>query len=128
MLKRMILSCVMAATIGMGLVSAVTPAEAHRFRDNSGLGFNLFFGSPGYYDNGYDDYSYSNNGIFNNGYLDNDYYGDGYYNNRYYDNGGYRNYRHIRRHVSKRCHIGTVRYQHRMHEARICNGRVTKVY
>ena len=112
MLKKLILSCVTVAAIGVGLASSVTTAEANHLYGNLGIGFGLF-GSPGYYDNGY----------YDNGYYDN-----GYYDNGYYDNGYYGRYRHLRRHVSHRCHIGTIHYHHRMHDARICNGRVTKVY
>ena len=108
MLKKLILSCVTVAAIGVGLASSVTTAEAHHLYGNQGIGLGLFFGSPGYYDDGY--------------------YGDGYYDNGYYDNGYYGGYHYIRRHVSHRCHIGTIRYHHRMHHARICNGHVTKVY
>ena len=122
MLKKMILSCVTVTAIGMGLASAVTPGEAHQFRHNSGIGFSFLFGSPGYYNNGY-----YNNGYYDNGYYDNGYY-DGYYNNELYDNGYYGHYRHIKRHVSNRCHNAKVRYHHRIHQARICNGHVTKVY
>ena len=110
MLKKLILSCVTVASIGLGFTSTVTAAEAQFY---PGFGPGFLFGSPGYSGNGF--------------------YGDGYYGNRYYDdgyddNGYYGGYHHVRRHGGYRCHIGTLRYHHRIHDARICNGHVTKVY
>ena len=113
MLMKLTLSCVTVVAIGVGLALAVTCAEAHDFNGYPGSGFGLFFGSPGYPDDGY---------------YGNDYYDNGYYNDGYYDNGYYGGYHHLRRHVSYRCHTGTIRYHHRIHDARICNGHVTKVY
>ena len=111
MMKKLILSCLTVAAIGVGMASAVTTADAHYLYGNPGIGFGLF-GSPGYYDDGY----------YGDGYYGN-YYDDGYYGDGYY--GGYH---HMRRHASHRCHIGNIRYHHRLHHARICNGHVTKVY
>ena len=110
--KKLLLSLVTAATIGVGLIASATTAEAHHIRHyyhggfpGAGLGF--FFGSPGFY---------------NNGYYGNNYYNNGYYNDGYY--GGYPRFRHSYR----SCHIGKIRYHHRMHKARICNGQVARIY
>ena len=108
MLKQLVVSCVTVAALGVGLASAVTGAEAHHFSDYPRSGFGLFFSPPGVFDNGY--------------------CGDGYYNNGYYDNSYCEGFHHVRRHASYRCHIGSIRFHHRLHDARICNGRVTKIY
>ena len=109
-LKKLILSCITVAAIGLGLASAVTTAEAHHYvYPNATFGY--LFGSSGY------DQGYHGNGYYENGLDD---YG--------YNNGHYSGYHYFRRHVSHRCHVGTVRYHQRIHHARICNGRVTKVY
>ena len=105
MLKKLILSCVTVAAIGLGFASTVTTAEAQFY---PGFGSGFLFGSPGYYGNRF----------YDDGYYDGNGYGDGYYSG----------YRHVRRHVNYRCHIGTIRYHHRLHDARICNGQVTRVY
>ena len=97
MSKKLILSLVTAATIGVGLIASTTQAQAYHHGGFSGPGLGFFFGSPGYYN-------------------------DGYYNSDYY--GGYHRFRHAYR----SCHIGNIRYHHRMHKARICNGQVTRIY
>ena len=112
MLKKLILSCVTIAAIVLGLASAVTTAEAHHY-DYPSARFSLLFGSSGF------------NYV---GYHGNGYYENGYYDSGYYDNGHYSGYHYFRLHVSYRCHIGTMRYHHRIHDARICNGHVTRVY
>lgn len=121
MFKKPFLSGLMLAAVGVALASAATTAEAHHLSGYPGVGFGLSFGSPGYYDNGYYGDGYD-------GYYDHGYYADGYYDDRYYDGGYYHRYRHHRRHVSHHCHVGSVRYHHRLHSARICDGQVKAVY
>lgn len=113
MWNKLVLSSVTVAAIGIGLSSGIPNAQAHHFSGCHGSGHGLFFSPPGYPDDGF--------------YGD-DHYNYRYYNDGYYDNGYYGGYRKVRRHAGYRCHIGTVRYHHRMHDARICNGRVTRVY
>jgi hypothetical protein len=115
MIRKLLLSLVTAATFGTGLIASTTTAEAHRFHHYHGgyyggfpgTGFGLFFGSPGFYNHGY--------------------YGNGFYNNGYYDDGYYDVYPRFHR-VYRSCHIGNIRYHHRWHKARICNGYVTRIY
>lgn len=102
MSKKLLLSLVTAATIGVGLVASTTAAEAYHHGGYPGAGLSILFGSPGYYNDGY--------------------YRNSYYNSDYY--GGYHRFRHSYR----SCHIGNIRYHHRMHKARICNGQVTRIY
>ena len=113
--KKLLLSLVTAATIGVGLIASATTAEAHHIRHYGGFpgaGLGFFFGSPGFY---------------NNGYYGNNYYGNGFYNNGYYNDGYYGGYPRFR-HSYRSCHVGNIRYHHRMHKARICNGQVTRIY
>ena len=69
MLKKLILSCVTLAAIGLGLTSTVATAEAHHFGGNSGIGFGLYLGPPPHYDDCYYDNGYCDNGDYNNGQL-----------------------------------------------------------
>ncbi len=127
MSKNPLLSGLMLVGIGVALASAATTAEAHHMSGNLGVAFGLSFGSPGY-DNGYYDNGYDNS--YNNGFYDNryGYYDQGYYDDGYYDGGYRRSYRHHYRHVSHHCHVGQVRYHHRLHDARICDGQVKVIY
>ena len=125
MLKKPLLSGLMLAAVGIALASASTTAEAHHLSGTTGIGFGLSFGSPGYYDNGYYGDRYYGDEYYDNGFG---YYDHGYYDDSYFDGGYYRSYRHHRRPVSHRCHFGKVRYHHRLHNARICDGQVKVIY
>jgi hypothetical protein len=95
-MRKLLLSVVAAASLAGGMIATTGTAEAyhHGYR-HPGVGFGLFFGSPGYYGSPY--------------------YGDGYYGHRW-------------RYANRRCHIERIRYHGRWHRARICGGRVARIY
>lgn len=104
MTKKLLLSLVTAASLAAGLVASSGTANANHLNSyhHNGLGLGFFFGQPNYYD-------------------------DGYYNNGFYDDGYYNDYPRFR-HRARGCHIGKIRYHHKIHKARICNGRVVRIY
>ena len=112
MVKRLIGSSVIITAIGWGLALSVTTAQAHH-PDDLRARFWLLFGSSGY------------NYV---GYHGAGYYENGYYNNGYYNDGHYSGYHYFTRHVGHRYHSGIIRTHHRVHDIRICNCHVTKVY
>jgi hypothetical protein len=96
MMRKLLLSVVAAASLAGGIIATTGTAEAyHNGYRHHGVGFGLFFGSPGYY-------------------------GDPFYGNRYYG--------HRWRNSYNRCHIERIRYHGRWHKARICGGRVARIY
>jgi hypothetical protein len=97
-MRKLLLSVVAAASLGAGLIATAGTAEAyHHGYHHNGVGFGLFFGSPGYYGSPY--------------------YGDPFYG---------RNYRW--RNAYTRCHIERIRYHGRWHKARVCGGRIARIY
>lgn len=101
-MRKLLLSVVAAVSLGAGMIATAGTANAyhHGYRHN-GVGFGLFFGSPGYHGSPY--------------------YGDRFYGDSYYGHRSWRN-------AYNRCHIGKVRYHGRWHKARICNGKVARIY
>lgn len=98
-MRKLLLSVVAAASIGAGMIATAGTANAyHNGYHHNGVGFGLFFGSPGY------------------GYGS-PYYGDSYYG---------RNHRW--RNSYNRCRIERIRYHGRWHKARICGGRIARIY
>lgn len=98
-MRKLLLSVVAAASIGAGMIATAGTANAyHNGYHRNGVGFGLFFGSPGY------------------GYGS-PYYGDSYYG---------RNHRW--RNSYNRCRIERIRYHGRWHKARICGGRIARIY
>ncbi len=90
-MRKLLLSVVAAATLGVGMIATAGTANAyHHGYYHHGVRFGLFFGAPGFY-------------------------GDPYYGHRW-------------RRVYNSCHIERVRYHGRWHKARICGGRIARIY